>query len=308
VGPKARPRGRFSLLSWFNVRFAPKPPFTGAAANKGLWRFVTKAPEHRVVSYRVPLDGVGARAWRVALLADLHAGGHADDLDRLASIVEETNALKPDLVLLLGDYVNMMPFAGGRIPPEAIAARLSGLAAPAGVLAVLGNHDWRYGRDAVTRALEGGGAEVIDNRIAVVRREGDALAVLGLEDDGRGDPDLGLFGQAPDGLPLLVATHDPGLFHDVPEGTVMVAGHMHGGQIRWPTLPAPVVPAGRAPRRWANGHIRERDGHLIVSAGLGVSGLPLRLGIPPEIVLLTLTASGGDVTAYRSSHVQAPNG
>ena len=114
--------------------------------------------------------------------------------------------------------------------------------------------------------------------------------MLGLEDDQRGEPDLTLFERLPKNIPALVATHDPGLFHDVPAGHLVVAGHMHGGQIRWPGLPAPVVPSGRAPRRWANGRIEEGGSTLIVSAGLGVSGLPLRLGMPPEILLLELVA------------------
>ena len=84
--------------------------------------------------------------------------------------------------------------------------------------------------------------------------------------------------EAGDDAPRLVVTHNPGLFLDMPEGCVMVAGHMHGGQIRFPGLPALVVPTGRAPRRWANGHFRERGGQLVVSAGLGVSGLPWRFG------------------------------
>jgi predicted MPP superfamily phosphohydrolase len=205
--------------------------------------------------------------------------------------VAETNALGPDLVLLLGDYVNMMPFGGGRVSPGAIGRVLKDLVAPAGVLAVLGNHDWKYGHEEICRAFGRNGIVMIDNRIVTVERGGDRLTVLGLDDDRWGEPDLSLFEQLPDGAPVIVATHDPGLFHDIPEGHLVVAGHMHGGQIRWPGLPAPVLPSGRAPRRWANGRITERGGVLVVSAGLGVSGLPLRLGIPPEIVLLNVSES-----------------
>jgi predicted MPP superfamily phosphohydrolase len=287
-----RPAGRSNVVSWFNRRFGPEPPFTGAGEKASVFDWLTRAPEHRVVRYEVPLPGVGERPWRVALLADLHLGSQSRDIERLGRIVAQTNALAPDLVLLLGDYVNMMPFFGDRIPPERIAAVLAGLTPPAGTFAVLGNHDWRYGREAVSNALEGAGASVIDNRIAAAQRAGETLMLLGLEDDRRGEPDVALFAQLPAGRPALVVTHDPGLFHDAPWGSVMVAGHMHGGQIRWPALPAPVVPSGRAPRRWANGHIRENGGDLIVSAGLGVSGLPLRVGIPPEIVIVTLVQPG----------------
>ena len=279
---------RVSPISWFNQRFGASAPFSDPEGGKGIWTPFTRAPAHHVARYQVRLDGVGARSWRVALLADLHVGGHAEDVARLGSIVRDTNALGPDLVLLLGDYMNMMPLGRGRVPPETIAGILAGLVAPAGVLGVLGNHDWEYGRDAVARAFADNGLALVDNRIVVVERDGDRLAVLGLDDDRRGEPDLALFERLPKGLPALVATHDPGLFHDMPGGHVVVAGHMHGGQIRWPGLPALVVPSGRAPRRWANGRIEEGGSTLIVSAGLGASGLPWRFGIPPEIVLLEL--------------------
>jgi predicted MPP superfamily phosphohydrolase len=288
--PGRKPASRVSLVSWFNRRFGAKPPFTDPLGQKGAWTRFSHAAAHRVTRYRLALEGVGARPWRVALLADPHVGGHAGDVERMRAIVAETNALAPDLVLLLGDYLNMMPFGGGRVPPETVAGLFRALEAPAGVYAILGNHDWKYGRDAVVAAFGAAGIPLIDNRILVAARGEDRLALLGLEDDGWGEPDLTLFQHLPAGLPALVATHDPGLFHDIPPGHVVVAGHMHGGQIRWPSLPAPVVPSGRAPRRWASGHIRERGSDLIVSAGLGASGFPLRLGAPPEIVVVELRA------------------
>jgi uncharacterized protein len=289
--PRKKPVARVSLISWFNRRLGAKPPFTDPLGDKGPWTRLTRAPPHQIVRYRVPLRGVGARPWRVVLLADPHVGGHAGDIERLAAIVAETNTLEPDVVLLLGDYVNMMPFGRGRVPPDAIAQVFTPLKAAAGTYAILGNHDWKYGFEAMADAFGRAGIPLIDNSIALAARGTERLALLGLEDEVWGEPDLSLFDRLPAGLPALVATHDPGLFHDIPPGHVVVAGHMHGGQIRWPSLPPPAIPSGRAPRRWAHGHIRERGSDLIVSAGLGVSGLPLRLGIPPEIVMVELTGA-----------------
>lgn len=287
---RPKPGGRVSLISWLNQRLSAKPPFHDPEGRKGFWTPFTRAPAHRVVTYRVAREDV-TRPWRIALLADLHLGGHADDVNRLRRIVAETNALDPDITLLLGDYVNMMPFGGGRIPPRTVASVLKDLTAPAGVFGVLGNHDWRYGREAVERAFAGEGLRLIDNRIVVAARDGHRLALLGLEDDGRGEPDLSLFRRLPEGMPSLVVTHDPGILHDVPPGHLVVAGHMHAGQIRWPNLAPPVIPSGRAPRRWAYGHVRDRGCDLVVSAGLGCSGFPLRIGSPPEIVVLELTGA-----------------
>jgi hypothetical protein len=263
-------------------------PFHDPHGRKGVWEPFTRAPRHRVVRYALLLDGVGARPWTVALLADLHVGAHAGDIARYRGIVAETNALRPDLVLLLGDYMNTMPGFGGWVAPETVAAILEPLRAPHGVYAVLGNHDWRYGPEVVRAALRAAGIAMIDNEVVPVARGSDRLTLVGLDDEVYGRPDLSLFDRTGDNAPRLVVTHNPGLFLDAPEGCVMVAGHMHGGQIRLPDLPALAVPAGRAPRRWANGHFRERGGQLVVSAGLGASGLPWRWGIAPEILLLSL--------------------
>jgi predicted MPP superfamily phosphohydrolase len=234
------------------------------------------------------MRGVGARPWRIALLADFHVGGHAEDVDRLKRIVLQTNSLQPDVTLLLGDYMNMMPFGGGRVPPETVAEILAELRAPSGVAGVLGNHDWEYGYEPVSSALSAAGIAVIDNRLLTVERGDERLAIVGLQDDIHGSPDLDLFQAVEPGLPVIVATHDPGVFHDIPPGWLMVAGHTHGGQVRWSRLPAPINPSRRAPRSWGHGLVKERDATLVVSAGLGVSGLPLRIGVPPEIVLVTL--------------------
>ena len=279
------------LVSAFHDRFAVRAPFDDSEGRKGLWEPFTRAPRHRVVRTSLALDGVGPRPWTVAVLADLHVGAHAGDVARYRAIVAETNALWPDLVLLLGDYMNTMPGFGGWVAPETIAAILEPLWAPHGVYAVLGNHDWRYGPEAVRAALRSAGIAVIDNTVVSIARGSDRLVLVGLDDEVYGRPDLSLLDRRGDGAPHLAITHNPGLFFDAPEGCVMVAGHMHGGQIRIPGLPALVVPTGRAPRRWANGHLRERGGQLVVSAGLGASGLPWRWGIAPEIVLLTLVGA-----------------
>ena len=280
------------LVSAFHDRFAARAPFTDPQGGKGVWEPFTRAPRHRVVRVTLPLDGVGERPWTVALLADLHVGAHAGDFGRYREVVADANALRPDLVLLLGDYMNTMTGFGGRVPPETIAAVLAGLRAPGGVHAVLGNHDWKYGPRAVRSAFASVGIRMIDNAVMTVERGPEWLTLVGLDDESHGEPNLALLDKA--SAPRFAITHNPGLFLDLPEGWLMVAGHMHGGQIRLPGLPAIAVPAGRAPRRWASGCFSECGGRLVVSAGLGASGLPWRFGIAPEIVLLTLVRPGSE--------------
>ena len=88
---------------------------------------------------------------RIAAIADLHACDPWMSLDHIQAIVERTNALKPDIVVMLGDYV-----AGHRkvtrfIPDAEWARVLAGLKAPLGVHAVLGNHDWWEDKDSAAR-------------------------------------------------------------------------------------------------------------------------------------------------------------
>jgi uncharacterized protein len=273
-------------LRRISSRLRAHAPFTATIVDKGWLAPFTRAPRHVVRRYSVSRPGI-VRPWRIALVADLHAGSFADDLTRLGAIMAEVDAAEPDLVLLLGDYMNMIGWAGGHVAPAAIAALLRFPRARHGVFAVLGNHDWEYGFGAVREALETEGITVLENAVASV--VGERLHLVGLSDDRFGAPDPSILREVPPSEPCLILAHDPASFFDVPEGALMVSGHMHGGQIRLPGLPPPLVPHGRAPRRWASGHIRERGGDLIVSAGLGCSGLPLRLFCPPEIVILELS-------------------
>ena len=99
--------------------------------------------------------------------------------------------------------------------------------------------------------------------------------------------------QISDAILDYVLAHDPIWFAHVPEGPhLTLAGHTHGGQIRLPGIGA-LITASRAPRSWAYGLV-EKDGRLLyVTSGIGTSGLPIRIGAPPEIVLLEISAPAG---------------
>jgi predicted MPP superfamily phosphohydrolase len=88
--------------------------------------------------------------------------------------------------------------------------------------------------------------------------------------------------------PVVLLAHEPDIFPDVPERVALtLAGHTHGGQIRVPMVPPVWVPS-RYGARFAYGHIVERGRHMIVSGGLGCSKVPLRLGMPPEVLRVEL--------------------
>ena len=227
----------------------------------------------------------------VALLADLHTGAPWQGLDELRRIVDTTNALRPDLVLLLGDYVIHGVLGGRFIPPEESAPLLGRLVAPLGVYAVLGNHDHWFDAGRVRAALEEAGLTVLEDRARRIERPGGDFWLVGLKDYWEDDRDLaGAIAPLTDELPALAFTHNPDMFATLPGRFALVlAGHTHGGQVDLPLIGRPIVPSHFG-QRYASGHIVEQGRHLFVTTGIGTSILPVRLGVPPEIVLLTLRA------------------
>jgi predicted MPP superfamily phosphohydrolase len=183
-----------------------------------------------------------------------------------------------------------MFFGRGRIPPERIADLLSPLQAPLGRFAVIGNHDRDLDGPRVERALEAVGISVLENRSVTLAHAGSEIQLLGLSDARSGKPDLVLLKSVAPNRPAIVMTHDPVLFQHLPPGPyLMVCGHTHGGQFRLPVLGV-LTNASEAPLRWTKGLIEEGGRRMYVSAGLGTSGLPFRIGVAPEIALLLISS------------------
>lgn len=258
-----------------------------------VWAFAIEPASLRVQRTELALPGwpAGSRPLTVALLADLHTGSPGQGLDALAQVVERTNALQPELVLIAGDFVIHGVVGGRFVPPEESAAVLARLTAPLGVFAVLGNHDhWLDGR-RVQRALESAGIPVLEDQARRIERAGGAFWLVGLKDFWEHGRDLeGVLAQLTDGAPALAFTHNPDVFATLPERFALVmAGHTHGGQVALPLFGRPVIPS-RFGQRYAYGHIVEQGWHLFVTSGVGTSILPVRFGVPPEIAVLTLRA------------------
>jgi predicted MPP superfamily phosphohydrolase len=235
----------------------------------------------------------GQRPLRVALASDWHFSRRplwrVNTVERARAFVDEINAARPDVVLLLGDYIADRDFAGddGRPAEDVIAQELGQLRAPLGVFAVLGNHDWWHDGPAFTQALQRRGIRVLENTAQPLSGTPLWLAGVGDHSTGHSRPGEALR-SVPRGAPVLVMMHDPASFADLPAvAGIAVAGHTHGGQIYLPFIGAPVVP-GAAPRGWAYGWIARGDNRLYVTSGLGVSILPVRFNMRPEWVMFTL--------------------
>lgn len=247
-----------------------------------------------------PSDGL----LRIGIVADIHACEPFMPVHRIEEIVSAANTLEPDIFVLLGDFLEGLN--GFYAKPVAMgdwADVLTRLRSPLGSFAILGNHDWWHdpteNAGAVRATLDLRGIPVMENDAFLIRREGtrgfwlgglgDQLAFKATK---RGVDDMGrLMSQIPDdGRPAILLAHEPDVFPQVPARFgLTLSGHTHGGQIALPVIGRFPV-ASHYGQRYAYGHVFERNRHLVVSAGLGVSGFPVRLGVPPEIVLVEVGA------------------
>jgi uncharacterized protein len=247
-----------------------------------------------------PRGWPAGRKLTITVIADLHAGGPDMPLPNVQRIVDTANALKSDVIVMLGDYIARYRFAVERIPDPVWAAELARLRAPLGVWAILGNHDWWYDLAGVRNALAEVRIPLLENQAVLLGPEGERVWVAGIGDQiayriGRGrfrgvDDLPGTLAQVTTDDPVILLAHEPDIFPRVPSRVALTfAGHTHGGQIRVPLIWPAFVPS-RYGKSYAYGHVIERERHLIVSGGLGTSIIPARFGVPPEIVHVTLTA------------------
>jgi len=247
-----------------------------------------------------PLGWPEAHKLTITVIADLHAGGPNMGLTRVRQVVDGANALGSDLIVVLGDYFATHRFVTERVPHPAWAGELARLKARLGVYAILGNHDWWFDIRGVRKALAAVHIPVMENDAVLLNDRGRRFWLAGLGDQvahilapGRfkGVDDLpGTLRRVTTDDPVILLVHEPDIFTKVPPRvTLTLAGHTHGGQIVLPFIP-PLWTPSEYGARFAYGHIVERGRHMIVSGGLGCSKVPLRLGVPPEIVRVRLGA------------------
>lgn len=237
--------------------------------------------------YDVPVAGLPAEldGLRLAQVSDVHLydGLHA----AARRTIELLAAEHPDLILFTGDmceHARQLPVLQEML--RACPARL-------GRIAVMGNWEWQSHiyPPIFARACDAGDTELLLNSSRVFRIGGATLAIAGLDDPRAGlpDPERALAG-IPDGATTLLTFHAPGyadllLGSNLPRPALVLAGHTHGGQIRPPFLPAITPPMSG---RFVGGWYYDSFAPMLVSRGVGTSGIRARFRCPPEIPLLTL--------------------
>ena len=220
---------------------------------------------------------------RIAFVSDVHAGSFLNEAD-LTEICRRIQAQQPDLVLFGGDMINTRD-------REILLFRnaLTQLRPRYGMFAVPGNHDHFFGPDiSLWRAfLEDNGVTVLMNRGVRIEHAGQSMWLCGVDDLTEGEPNLeaALDGRK-DAETTVLLSHHPDFFFEAAAADVdlQLSGHTHGGQIRI---------AGKAPLHhsqlgYEQGWFHENDSHLYVGRGVGVTVLPIRIGAPPEVPIITL--------------------
>ncbi len=254
------------------------------AAYGVLWRrlhFVVRERDVTMPGLSPSLDGL-----RVAHLSDLHLGGMLSRARALRWIAA-TNAAKPDLVVLTGDYVT-----SGVAFHEDIAHVIGELRAPLGVFASLGNHDYFGGGEPMITLLRERGVHVLRNQGVVVENNGGALYLAATDDVWTRRADLDKTLHAWDTrMACLLLAHDPDLFVPAAARSVQLtlSGHTHGGQLAIPWL-ARWLSLSHLAHRFHQGFYHRGEATLYVSPGLGTTGLPLRIGTTPTIAIHRLRA------------------
>lgn len=228
----------------------------------------------------------GAKPIRVALLSDIHIGSPAMHAGRLARIVDQVDALRPDLILIAGDFIDGDDPRGAARYGGAMIGSLRRLHAPLGVVAVPGNHDHATGLPTVRAQLKRAGITLLANQAA----ERGPLAIGGLDDPST------LHDRMPATLAALrrlsgarvMLAHAPDAAAHLPTDVgLLLVGHTHCGQVVLPFWGS-IIPMAPYEARYRCGVFREPGRTIVVTAGLGTSIGPFRLNAPPDLWLLTL--------------------
>jgi len=222
--------------------------------------------------------------FRITQLTDVHHSRilGIDEVQRVVGLAQQT---KPDMFVLTGDYTTSY-----RRYIEPCAEALSGLSAPEGVWAVLGNHDHYTDPELTTRALQRQHIAVLNNAHMTLSRGSDAIQLSGIDDWTWNATDwTRAFSGLKTDKPTILLSHQPTVldFEQTKNVSLILSGHTHGGQLKLPFFGAPAS-LFTNDLKYARGLFRRGDTQLYVSTGTGVIGLPLRLGVRPEIAVLRL--------------------
>ncbi len=240
-------------------------------------------------SLQIPNWSAKLNNFKIVAISDIHGGSNYITEEKLRKLVELANAQNPDLIVLLGDYVSQI---GGKhsdlkMPFETIAENLKGFRAKYGVFAIIGNHDWWFDEKRVRGEFERIGVKVLENEIEPIQVSGETIYIWGIEDywKKRGVP-TNVFEQIPIKENIIAITHNPDSLLKAPnEISLMLAGHTHGGQVKFPFYGAMAFVNDP---RFMEGFVEVDGKNVFVTTGVGCTGPQIRFNVAPEIAVLNL--------------------
>jgi uncharacterized protein len=296
--PSAEPNRDEPMLSRRRLLLGGGRTVAAAGLGVGAWSFFGEARWFEITRRQIAIKGLspGLNNLRIVQLSDIHHGPWMS-LAWVRQIIDAANALAPDVVALTGDYIyNGVDYV------QPMALELARLCARVGVVGVMGNHDWWGGGELMKSAFAKEGVPLIDNaRVFVtpqrrlVQRASEGLCIAGVGDLWE---DKCLYekalGGVPGGMPRILLSHNP----DVAEESqflqsgyrvdLMLSGHTHGGQISLPGIGAPVTNSAFG-QKYAKGLVAGPVCPVFISRGLGMTVMPVRVGVRPEISVIELT-------------------
>lgn len=294
--PKPTPEHSFSLsrrnFLTNTAVVAGSVPFVACAYGFLFGRIEFEKSFVQMKLHRLPREFNG---FRIAQLSDIHIGPFMASSD-VRHVVEMTNALKPDLIVLTGDYITWDPTT-----QEAAVESLSGLKAPFGIYGCLGNHElWTHTQASITRLFAKRNIKILRHERAPIQVGGENLNLMGVDFESGGH--MGHHGEGyvkhylqgvsklmRPGQVNILLSHNPNTFNRAAQMGIdlSLAGHTHGGQISLEFISPDLSPA-RMITPYVEGHFRRPGGQLYVNRGIGTIGVPIRFDAPPEITLFEL--------------------
>jgi predicted MPP superfamily phosphohydrolase len=243
----------------------------------------------RLANLPGPFEG-----FRICQLSDIHIGPFMP-AEQIRKYVDMANALKPEMVVLTGDFVTF-----DARTQEAVVDALSGLHAPFGVFGCLGNHDaWSRVEDSITALFRQRGTHILRGEAVPIAIQGEAINLIGtdFQSHRRFGPSAAVANLLGNIEPLIargrvniLLSHNPDTFDRAAELGIdlSMAGHTHGGQAALEFISPEIAPS-RLVTPYVAGWFRKPGGQLYVNRGIGTIGVPIRIGAPPEITIYQLT-------------------
>lgn len=270
-----------------------------------MYGFAAERLNYQVRRVEIPLANLpdGLDGMKIAQLSDIHLSGYIsrDDVRRA---VDMANDLSADLSVVTGDFIT-----GASDPLEECIAELRNLAAPLGTYGCNGNHEiYAKAEDSAERLFKQAGMKLLRSQNATINFRGAQLNLIGVDYQRERGPGGRRIQTLPDAgklvrqdMPNILLSHNPNSFDRAAELGIelSLAGHTHGGQVQVEILDRRLSPArfitnyiaglySRPMGKVAAGDTPAKTSQLYVNRGLGTVGAPVRLGVPPEITLITL--------------------